>query len=621
MVPNMARFGFLDHAIGRYNAKSPGVSYPCASQPAEKVLPKKSGIHGLLHLAGGSVARADAAALDLALPSFPTSRVVEGVDTRAEAVSRIDNAAGLTVLVGEIEDAEQLARSLSLPADASPAAIAQAALAVHGRQLPARMVGEYACVNVDRNGYVTLVQSAALRDPLHYSLGQGCLAVSSSALSLASLSWVGREPDLLGFATFMGRARTRPLRDNRTILRNVREVLPGETVRIAPGGHVTRSLADMFEPVPRFQGSRADALEAVEDLLLRIIGARMNRQAKPAILLSGGIDSSLLALFMARQRSSGQTVGAITSVAPPGSGLVDERSEAGLVAQTLDLDHHLCWPAQNANPYAPHPWLFVGRDGPLLSNRHALTLAMQETAVDCGATLLVNGTFGEGTATARLGPAASANTVAGRLRAVLRQVLHQFVPPEPEGIGFHARLAPDLLASLPASLANPPDPLVVVAAGEGQFGYSRAALKALHQPTELAPGAIRADYPFRDIRLLHLFASLPREFLQAEDGNREFARHLMSGHLPDAIRLRQHGRAASPDHLLRLRGFAATTRESIGDWRAMGVGDWVDLAWLDSALSQAARQEAGHTLQSTEVQITAMTATFLSWWLQGQAPH
>lgn len=583
-------------------------------------MPRKSGIHGLFHLAGGPLAPADAAALGLTLPSLPAARVVEGVDTRPAAISRCEGPAGLTVLVGEIEDSADLARSLSLPADAAPAAIAQAALTAHGHQLPARMIGEYSCLHAAPDGAVTLVQSAALRDPLHYAVGRGCLAVSSAALALARLPWVGRELDPVGFAAWMGRARTRPLRDNRTILRRVCEVLPGETVHIAPDGRIARAAADLFAPVPRFAGNRADALAAAEDLLLRIMGARMARQAKPAILLSGGIDSSLLAMLMARSRADGQGVAAITSAAPPGSGLSDERAEAALVAQALGLEHRLCWPATDANPYAAPPWLFEGRGGPLLSNRHALTLAMQDAAADCGATLLVNGTFGEGTATARFGPAASSASIGGRLRAMVRRALAPVLPSDPGGAGFHARLAPGFLASLPGELTDPPALPVAISADSGQFGYSQTALKALPQPTELAPGAIRADYPFRDLRLLALFASFPSGFLQAEDGNREFARHLMAGHLPDAIRLRQHGRPASPDHLVRLRAFAGIAREAMDSWRAVGVGDWIDLDWLDSALARAARQEASYLPESTEIQITAMTAQFLAWWFAQAAP-
>ena len=126
------------------------------------------------------------------------------------------------------------------------------------------------------------------------------------------------------------------------------------------------------------------------------------------------------------------------------------------------------------------------------------------------------------------------------------------------------------------------------------------------------------EYPFRDLRLLRLFASLPRSFLQAEDGDREFGRHLLGGHLPDAIRFRKNGRPASPDHLVRLRAFAPITRELIGQWRAAGVGDWVDLRWLDRALAHTSQREAGDIAFSNQVQITAMTAAFFAWWLQPQ---
>lgn len=559
--------------------------------------------------------------MGLPTPGPDASCLIEGYDTRPTAVSRIDNAAGLTVLVGEIEDPGELARSLSLPVDASPAAMAQAALAAHGPQMPAHLMGEYSCLSVDRTGSVTLVQSAAQRDPLLYALGNGGFAVSPSVFALARLPWVGRELDPMGLATFLGRARTRLLRDNRTILRNVFEVLPGETVNVAPGGQVTRSMADLFAPAARFAGTRSDALEAVEDLLMRMLAARMARHEQPAVLLSGGIDSSLLALFMARARGHGRGIGAITSVAPPGSGLADEQAEAALVAQALQFDHRLCWPKPEANPFVPRPELFKGRNGPLTSNRHALTDALQEAGRAFGATLLVNGTYGEGSVTVRADGTVAAITLGTRLRLLARQVRDQFVPRAQPGIGFHARLAPDLIASLPVNFAAPPDPPDALADEDGLFGYKMTALKGLSLPTEYAPGAIRMDFPFRDLRLLRLFASLPRDYLRSAGGDREFARQLMAGRLPEAIHQRQQGRPASPDHLLRLRGFAQQTREMIGPWRAAGAGDWIDLAWLDRALTQMSRQPPGHTLASTEVQITAMAAAFFAWWAERDTPH
>ncbi len=580
---------------------------------------RKSGIYGLVGLAGSPINPADARALNLAVPSSLATHLCEGVDRQSAAVSRVENETGLMILVGDVEEGGDLARSLGLAATANPAAIAQAALARFGPQLPARMVGEYTCVSVDHQGYVTLIQSAALRDPLLYAVRAGCLAISPSVFALARLEWVGRRLDSTGLAASLGRVRTRHLRDNRTILQGVYEVLPGESIRIAPDGQMTRSTADVLPHIAPFQGSRADALVAVENLLTRIARERLARDARPAILLSGGLDSTVLATFLARARASGQRVGAITSVAPPGAELVDERAEATLVAQVLRLELHLCWPAPEANPYVPRAELFLGRNGPLLSNRHALTDAMHGVARDFGATLLVNGTFGEGSVTARGDmPAPLPRDVGRRMRALVRQVLRQLRPPQPQGTGFHARLAPDLLASLPDSFAAPPALPPVVPAGDGLFGYSRTALNAFSQPNEYAPGAIRMEYPFRDLRLLRLFASLPRSFLQAEDGDREFGRHLLGGHLPDAIRFRKNGRPASPDHLVRLRAFAPITRELIGQWRAAGVGDWVDLRWLDRALAHTSQREAGDIAFSNQVQITAMTAAFFAWWLQPQ---
>ncbi len=124
------------------------------------------------------------------------------------------------------------------------------------------------------------------------------------------------------------------------------------------------------------------------------------------------------------------------------------------------------------------------------------------------------------------------------------------------------------------------------------------------------------DYPFRDTGLLRLIAGLPRHLPAGPDGDRALGRALLAGHLPDAIRLRKHGMAASPDHLPRLQRHAPAARQRIATFRAAGLSEWLDLDWLEQALERMAQSGTRSHSTANEVQLTAIAAEFLLWWQQ-----
>jgi len=225
-----------------------------------------------------------------------------------------------------------------------------------------------------------------------------------------------------------------------------------------------------------------------------------------------------------------------------------------------------------------------------------------------GCTRMLNGTYGELSVTARLSGPAPAGW--RRLLGDLRERFASWDQAEARPAAYHVRLAGHQ-AAVPMPSAAPPQP-----PPSPLFGFRPGTDKAWSLANEFYPGAVRMDYPFRDSSLLRLIAGLPRTLPAGADGDRAMARAMLVGHLPDAIRLRKHGMAASPDHLARLQRHAPAARQRLAVFRAAGLDEWLDLDWLDQALARTARDGTRSHSIANEVQLTAMAAEFLLWWQQ-----
>lgn len=577
---------------------------------------RKSGLYALLSRDGSSVASADANALGLRQTNSSRAWLAEAHDTHAPdcAHSHCDDA-GLTLILGEIEEVAELATSLGFAADTPVARLARAALDIHGTALPGKLIGEWSLLHIDRSGRVVLVQSAARRDPILYAQHGARLAVAPEIALLAKLAWVGNTIDAAGFYGKLGGPLVRHRADGRTLLSNVRQVLPGETVTIAADGTISRSRPDLFETVPDWRGSFADAAAESEALLLAIMRERAARSPRIAGLLSGGLDSSLLAWAVSAAAPSTSYPFFVTSVAPPGTGIADEAHEARLVANHLQREWLPVHPPDDASPYCPPDLVMRGDVGPPLSNRHELTTAFQEAAKAAGATSLLNGTYGESSFTFRSGTVPP--TPLMRLRWLVRTMLRRSTRPvaPAQYSPFHVRVASHRLGQL-AELTDDSgwsDPFATPDK-DGRLGFRGGVLKSMWHANEFCPGALRMDFPYRDMRLLRLFAGFPLDVLAATGGDREPARTMLAGRLPDAIRLRRSGRPAYPGHFAALQRHAPAARQRIARFRAVGVDDWLDLDWLDTALSRMAAQGPAGVDFANEVQLTAMTAEYLVWW-------
>jgi asparagine synthase (glutamine-hydrolysing) len=581
-----------------------------------QVMAVMSGLYGVFRLDGGPCDARDVKVLGLQLSSAPGLAHAQAIDEQMpKAVHGIEGDGALTLLLGFLEDAEILAARLNMAKATPHAQLARAALARFGADLPAEMMGEWSLLHWEPTGRLTLMLSAARRDRLFFAISDNKVAIAPDLFLLGRIPWVGSTLNETGFLLALGRSGIRAHLDDRTMLANVRQLRPGASLTLTRDQHRFEN-AKIFTPVPKFEGTFEEAVVESEVLLRRIVKARMARTAAPAILLSGGLDSSLLAWLASEERQIDQRVRSITSVAPPESKLGDERQAADAVINRLGLVAEYAWPPAAANIYRPPDFLFAGAGGPLLHAHHALAESFQATARKQGASLLLEGSYGELTITGRLGDV----TPRQRLKAFAKTLLTPFMSTharEPEVGPFHARLSSHRLASLPeevrAAIATPKELSLVPRLGE-QLGYLQSAAKSMSPYGEPYAGAIRTEIPFRDLRLLRLFAGFPAKFLLRDGYERAPARYLLAGKLPDSVRLRTMHGPASPDYMAQIKRQAPQARTRLAAFRAADIDEWLDLEWLDGALARIGEHGPRDITDAFEVQFTAHMAEFLCWW-------
>lgn len=576
--------------------------------------PRKSGLWALLRLDGAPLEEVDCQALGFPACSLATNGYAAGFERGTpHLVRRRQDAEGLTVLVGRVSDEPGLAAQLGLSGSTATIDLVRAAQRRYGARLATEMVGDWTLLHCDSSGAITVSLAATRRDGLLYALSGSHLAVCPDLFALERLDWVDNEIDPTGLLTRLGRARLRQAEGWHSMLRGIRQIPAGGTLTISPRGAVRFDIADALTPQPQFTGDAAEFIEATEALLRQIMREELAGHSHATILLSGGLDSSLLAWLAHEEAVPGQTVDAITSVAPEGSAIPDERDFAGLVANHLALPLHQAAPDSKANPYLPPPHVLSGGGGPLLGNRHCLTEAFQQLARGHGATVLVNGTYGEMSVTGRYPPAFGPKVILQQLVRTLRPRPAENISDEP----CHVRLSRHCLANWPEELrgyrvhSNNDGPL---SSSDGRGTYLPGCDKALAHINAFHAEALRMAFPFRDLRLMRLFASAPLKLLQNIGHDRGAARTILLDRLPDAIRLRRSGLPADPGHMRRLQHFAGPTRARLPAFRKAEADEWLDLEWLDMALARIAAQGPSNVADANRVQLTAMAAEFFCWW-------
>ncbi|WP_286710566.1 asparagine synthase-related protein, partial [Brevundimonas sp. UBA2497] len=489
-----------------------------------------------------------------------------------------------------------------------------------GVEAATRLAGEWTLVRWDeRARTLTLLMSECARDTCYFAASGGRVAVSAELVRLTRLPWVDGTFDRDAVIRTMGRHSLRETLGDRSIIKGARQLQPGTSVTLRCDG-MTRAIATPHPAPALIDISFEEAMREVETLLRRIVRSRLAGPVQAAFLLSGGLDSSLLAWLGVEERLPHQTLHFLSSAAPAGSGIKDETGWAQLVADHLGASlTHVC-PAPDAEVYAPSAQVLAEWEAPVPSPRHYLYRAFEDAAAACGSTVLVDGLYGELSVTSHgffleqnpSWPHRLVRSVRGGLGAALHGPEAQIAK------NFHVQLSRSALADM-AKITTGGDQARQLLLPDEPFGFEPGWEKSALQPTSTGHRGVRLVYPLRDRRLLRLVGTFPAAFARHDGAPRSMARALLKGRLPDTIAFRECKMPFSPTWPIMMQDQAPAARALIAAQREAGAGEWLDLEWLDRSLAQVASQTTVSPGLSYRVQATALAAEFFRWWSERAA--
>ncbi|WP_375488499.1 N-acetylglutaminylglutamine amidotransferase [uncultured Mycobacterium sp.] len=210
-----------------------------------------------------------------------------------------------------------------------------------GTRCVERFKGMFAFAIADRDsGVVTLARDRLGIKPLYLAQTPGRLRFASAVRALLDAGEVNTELDRHALHHYMSFHSVVPA--PRTIYQGVRK-LPPATVRvIQPDGTHTDTVYwnPAFERDPdRASWSERDWQDAVMDALRTAVHRRMVADVPVGVLLSGGIDSSIVVALLAEQGQHGLATFSIGFDSAGGeSG--DEYAYSDLIAKAFDTNHH-----------------------------------------------------------------------------------------------------------------------------------------------------------------------------------------------------------------------------------------------------------------------------------------
>ncbi|MFN3953271.1 MAG: N-acetylglutaminylglutamine amidotransferase [Pararhodobacter sp.] len=225
-----------------------------------------------------------------------------------------------------------------------------------GAEAPKRLFGMFAFALHERaTGRVTLVRDRFGIKPLYYAEGPGRLRFASTLPALLAAGDVDTTIDRVALHHYMSWHAVVPA--PRTILAGVRKLPPATIRTIEPDG----TSRDSTYWQPSFERSPEDARrpmaewrEMVLDSLRVAVRRRMVADVPVGVLLSGGVDSSLIVGLLAEEGQKGLATYSIGFEEANGE-KGDEFVYSDLIARTYDTDHHKIFiPSEEMRANLPH---------------------------------------------------------------------------------------------------------------------------------------------------------------------------------------------------------------------------------------------------------------------------
>ena len=214
---------------------------------------------------------------------------------------------GWVLFDGWIDDRDNLAEALGAPR-ASDAELYGAAVARWGAQADRRLTGHYAAVVAPAQGSLRLSRSPWSSPPLHFA-NDGHRAIVASVPRVLLAAGVPNALDPVKLADSLVANFND---EERGWYRDTFRVPQGSIVYLEPGRQRTERWYDPHDaPSVRLRRDE-DYVEAARSLLARATRNALRGTVKPAIALSGGLDSALAADEILRQLPPGRRLRSYT---------------------------------------------------------------------------------------------------------------------------------------------------------------------------------------------------------------------------------------------------------------------------------------------------------------------
>src|SRR5215207_2771767 len=211
-----------------------------------------------------------------------------------------------------------------------------------GEGLLDRLAGMFAfCIVEHRSGRAVLARDRLGKKPLYLQeLGDGGLRLASSLPALLAAGDVDTRVDPVALHHYLSFHSIVPA--PRTILRGVRKLPPATVMVVEPDGR-RRERCYWDPPFERSEAhtgwSERDWDDAVLDALRVAVRRRMVSDVPVGILLSGGLDSTLIVALLAEQGQHGLATFSV-GFRDVGDRTGDEFEFSDLVAREYGTDHH-----------------------------------------------------------------------------------------------------------------------------------------------------------------------------------------------------------------------------------------------------------------------------------------
>jgi len=193
-----------------------------------------------------------------------------------------------------------------------------------------RIDGMYALAILDKEKHkLYLARDRFGEKPLFYCFVKGRFAYASDLRALAALPWADRAVDPIAVDSYLA---LHYVPGQRTILRGVKRVLPGEYLEVSLDDLAVRRVR--YYRIPIGCGSRVSDDEMAE-VVEHAVTSRLTADVPVGIFLSGGLDSSIVAAIAARENPRIDTFSMGFHASKQ-----DESPYARQIAQNVRSTHH-----------------------------------------------------------------------------------------------------------------------------------------------------------------------------------------------------------------------------------------------------------------------------------------